>query len=238
MRITTSCPHYLDIASELPHNRLLTTEGAIPVNSILNIPGSVIQLGPGKTIADVQALKSEPPPPSMIHAISLLYQGLREKSISLNDVFAGRSTDGAKSGKAIISLQTATYNQISGKSSSVNEGRRKRKEIRAHVLQSNYYVPVRPNRWRYSGRGRLPEDARFVPFDAVIPDNAGLPNTLAGKLEMIQVLGALGAVLKPDRLTSFLNLGSNFGLTADDFMPAPSSPQQPINSEALAGIPQ
>lgn len=227
---------YLDIASELPHNRLLTTEGAIPVNSILNIPGSIIQLQPGKTLQDVEALRSEPPPPSLLDAIALLRQGLQEKSISLSDVFVGKSPGGNASGKAIISLQGATYNQISGKVGALNEGRRKRVEVRTHTIQSKYELPVQPNQWRYTGRIQLPEDARFVAFDAVVPDDAGIPNTLAGRLTLLQTLGALGVMLKPERLTSFLKLDSSFGLGMDDLVPIPQQSQQPVNNEALAGM--
>lgn len=227
---------YLDIVSELPHNRLITTEGAIPVNSILNIPGSIIQLQPGKTLADVEALRSEGPPTSMFQAISMLYQALQQKSISLNDVFVGNSPSGNASGKAIISLQGATYNQISGKVGSVNEGRRKRVEVRTHMIQSKYTLPVQPNQWRYTGRIQLPEDARFVAFDAVVPDDSGVPNTLAGRLTLLQTLGALGVMLKPERLTSFLKLDSSFGLGMDDLVPIPQQAQQPVNNEALAGM--
>ena len=228
---------YLDIVSELPHNRLITTEGAIPVNSILNIPGSVIQLMPGKSLADVEVLRSEQPPTSMLQAIGILRESLQNKAVSLSPVFTGGSPGANTSGKAIISLQGATYNQISGKVASLNEARRKRVEIRVHVIQSQYNLPTKPNQWRYGGRFVLLEDARFVGFDAVVPDNMGIPNTLAGRVSLLQTLAGLGYMLKTERLADFLRLGSSFGLSMDDLIPIPQpQSQQPVNFDALAGV--
>ena len=51
-----------------------------------------------------------------------------------------------------------------------------------------------------------------------MPDTSNLPNTPAGRLQLIQLLESMGMVMAPERVIEFVGLDKGFGLKAEDFV--------------------
>ena len=80
----------------------------------------------------------------------------------------------------------------------------------------------------------FPEEARHVGYRLSMPDLTALPNTPAGKLQMLQVLGSLG--LQPKDPLDILGLTKGYGWTSEDFtMVVPPFAGGQVDEEVLSG---
>ena len=82
----------------------------------------------------------------------------------------------------------------------------------------------------------FPDDARKIGYQLVMPDSTSIPNTIAGKLQVVQFLQSSGFYLAPDKLLEFIGLDRGFGLKAEDLL-VPGIPQGggQMDEEVLSG---
>ena len=99
----------------------------------------------------------------------------------------------------------------------MNEFRLRRLRVKIAVLQQFARRPMKPHLWRggLDMQDPFPEEARHIGFRLGMPDLTALPNTPAGKLQMLQVLASLG--LQPKDPLDILGLTKGYGWTSEDF---------------------
>ena len=154
---------------------------------------------------------------------------------SLSPVFAGESPSANASGRAISHLQFANFSQLSDNIRELNEFRKRRKRIKLSLLQQYAKEPYKPHMWR-SGldlKVPFPKEARHVGFQLTMPDLTTLPNTPAGKLQMLNQLVALGFI--PNDPLNLLGLSNGYGWTQEDFTYINPMLMQQMNETAATG---
>lgn len=233
---------YLYICQNLPVGRIVTTDGTLDTDQVLNVHGANIKLKKNKKInEDFLFIPPGEAPVSLMQAIQAVGMLLDEGAPSLAPVFTGNEPSAQSSGRAIMSLQQASFNQFSSQFQSMNEFRLRRTGMRLHYIQQKGRLPQAPHMWR---RGldlpdELPEDARFVGFNLSIPDSTGIPNTVLGRLQVLQILNGLGYALSPARTIDFLKLDTTYGISEQDLLqPAPvESAGGQMNESAAMELP-
>ena len=102
----------------------------------------------------------------------------------------------------------------------MNEFRLRRAKMKSTMLQQYARRPARPHLWRggIDLPQAFPEDARHIGYNVTMPDTSNLPNTPAGRLQLVQLLASLGMIMAPEKMIEFVGLDKGFGLKADDFM--------------------
>ena len=191
--------------------------------------GAIIELNPGFNINQVREMPPAEAPITLYNMIQLTNQIINDEVPSLQDVFVGEAPYAQASGKAIGNLQSATFNQLSDNVRSMNEFRRRKKQIMLNFIQEHARIPLEAHMWR---KGVdlpeiFPEDARHIGFELSLPDTTSIPNTTAGRMQILGFLAQIGIMIKPDKVFEFLNLDRSHGLEQNDFviMP-PTAPGQ------------
>ena len=75
-----------------------------------------------------------------------------------------------------------------------------------------------------------------------MPDATSLPNTPAGKLEIAQIMAALGAQMSISELIKFVGFDSGYGWDEDTFVQsvqppgAPGAGGNPLNQDVASGM--
>ena len=69
----------------------------------------------------------------------------------------------------------------------------------------------------------FPEDARHIGYRTKMPDLSSLPNTPAGRLQVLNTMAAMGWM--PKNPLELLGITKGFGWTEDDFVQVPLMPQ-------------
>ena len=218
--------------------RFLTTQGTLDRERILAEHGIVIELEEGKQLTDIMHLPPEDIPVALFQFVQMLGDVMDGMMPSLSPVFIGESPSSNASGRLANTLQQAAINQISDNVTSMNESRLVRARIKLTLIQQFADRPLAPHRWR--GGLDLPEsfpdDARKIGYQLVMPDSTSIPNTLAGKLQLVQFIQASGFQLSPERFVELLGLDRGFGLQPEDLL-MPGVPQgtPPLDEEVLSG---
>ena len=223
--------------------RVVTTEGTLDVDQILNVHGANIKLkGKNKKIGeDFQFLPPNEMPISVWQTMQTISMLMEEAAPSLQAPFVGQS--GAnQSGRAISFNQQANFGQFAVQFQGMNEFRMRRTGIRLNCLQQYARRPQAPHMWR---RGldlpeEMPEDARHIGYNLSIPDSTGIPNTILGRLQVLQILNSMGYALSRKRTIDFLKLDTAYGISEEDLLqPAPVGPNgEPMNEGAAMGVPE
>lgn len=200
--------------------RWLSEQGALDESQILNMIGGVIELNENFKLDTVLSLPPIEASQTLFNAYQMNKNNLTEQQPSLNPVFAGDAPGANMSGKAITSLQGSSYHQLTAFIKSFNEFRKRRTRIRLNFIQQYLQPSLAPNSWR---RGTdtgmiISKDLRNVHFLLKVMDVSSLPQTPAGKIEVLNALAAQGIYMKPERLVDFLNISKGYGLTLDDFI--------------------
>ncbi len=218
--------------------RFLTTYGTLDRERILAEHGIVIEVEEGKNLTDIQHIPPEDIPVALFQFVQLTADMMDEMIPSLSPVFTGDAPFGGASGRAITTLQQASFNQLTDNVASMNDFRLRRARIKLTLIQQFADRPLAPHLWRggLDLPESFPEDARKIGYQLVMPDATSIPNTLAGKLQVVQFLQASGYQLSPERFVEFLGLDKGFGLQADDLLiPAPPEGMPPLDEEVLSG---
>ena len=235
---------YMDIVRNVKFDRVITTEGTLDNETILNVHGANIKLNENKEIGrDFQTM---PPPtvsPAFIQSVATARDILQNKVPSLQPVFIGEGHGANQSGRAILAQQHNSINQVTHQILALNEFMRYRTYIRLNLIQQFAKRPNSPNMWRLGLDlpDMLPEDARFIGYNVLIPDaSLGLPDTLLGRIQVLQILNSVGYALTPERTNEFLKLDTTFGFQNNDLIslndPTGGS-GIPIDESTIAGIP-
>ena len=218
--------------------RFITTHGTLDRERILAEHGIIVELNEGKNMDDLQHLPPEELPAALVQFVLQVSQTADGMAPSLNPVFTGDAPFSGASGRAVNNLQAASFNQLSGNVAAMNEFRLRRARIKVTMIQQFARKPLKPHLWR--GGLDLPEvfpdDARKIGYQLVMPDSTSIPNTIAGKLQVVQFLQSSGYSLAPDRLLEFIGLDRGFGLKAEDLL-VPGIPQGggQMDEEVLSG---
>ena len=200
--------------------------------------------------SDILNLPIDQIPPTLPDLIRYIAETMEQLS-GITAVSIGAEPAGANiSGRAIIALQSAAATQMITNVHAMNEFRGRLYRIKAVLTQQAASRPVDLNLWRggIDVSQEFPEAARFIPFQVHVPDAASLPQTPAGKAQVVQLLnglfGATGHVMKPEKILELLNIDQSYGLDLDDFLqPAPPEAEggavgvAPINESALQDLP-
>ncbi len=218
--------------------RFVTTHGTLDRERILSEHGIVVELNEGKDMNDFQHLPPEELPSALVQFVLQISNTTNEMVPSLTPVFTGEAPFAGASGRAVNSLQTAAFNQISGNVAAMNEFRLRRARIKVTMIQQFARKPLKPHLWR--GGLDLPEvfpdDARKIGYQLMMPDGTSIPNTLAGRLQVVQFLQASGLNLTPEKLLEFIGLDRGFGLRAGDLVVSgPSQGGAQLDEEVLSG---
>ena len=142
---------------------------------------------------------------------------------SLSPVFTGEPSSAGESGRAINSRQAASFNQLSNNIVDMNEFRMGRMRMLISMTQQFASVPLEPHLWR---RGVdfpdvLRDEARYIGYALKMPDSSSVPQTLGGKIELIQLLASIGLMLQPDELLKFTGFDTGYGWSNETFMQQP-----------------
>lgn len=228
--------NFILILRNLGIGRFIAKDGAIDEDQISPLQGAILRMNEGFDIGDLQHLPPEIVPPVLIEFIQFISGIMTDMMPSLSSVFAGEAPFAGASGRAVESLRFANFNQLSDNIREMNEFRLRRMRIKVAVLQQFARRPLRPHLWRggLDMQDPFPEEARHVGYRLSMPDLTALPNTPAGKLQMLQVLGSLG--LQPKDPLDILGLTKGYGWTSEDFtMVVPPFAGGQVDEEVLSG---
>ncbi len=218
--------------------RFVTTHGAIDRERIMAEHGIIIELNEGKDISDFQHLPPEELPAALIQFVLQIGEYMDQMVPSLNPVFTGEAPFSGASGRTVTNLQSASFNQISGNVAGMNQFRLERERIKVTMIQQFARKPFKPHLWR----GGLdlpevfPEDARKIGYHLTMPDLTGIPNTPAGKLQVMDFLARMGLQLTPEKILELTGFDRGYGLRVEDFvMPIPPEGTMPRDDSVLSG---
>ena len=225
--------------------RFLSKEGTLDMSQIPAIHGLNIEINADSNLDDIKELPADQLPPVVLQVLQLLSAKMGEFIPSGTPVWTGESPSGGSSGRAIAHLQYAAFSLIAPQVRALNAFLVRRARARVNRIQQFAHRPVSAELMRTSldMRDPFPEEARHIGFAVTMPDTASLPNTPAGKLEVLAALAAqLGIQLKPERLLEILGLDRSYGIRADDLvqmippeLQAMLGGGQPINQDIATG---
>ncbi len=203
--------------------RFLSTKGALDMEQVLPIHGLNIEVNEDFSLNDIEHLAPDQIPPILFQIYEYLSSQADSEIPSLSDVFVGEEPRGNASGRAINARQYASFSQLSSNIRSMNDFRRKRNRVKITMIQQFAQRPLLPHQWRggIDLPEFFPEDARHVSYQLVLPDTSMLPNTPAGRLQVVQMMANMGMMMAPERMLEFIGLDRGFGLKAEDFKPMP-----------------
>ena len=205
--------------------RFIAEDGAIDEDFFSQMYGAIIRLNPEKNLSSIQHLEPESIPPEIMLFVNFITNTMTDMMPSLSQVFAGEQPHANQSGKAIQSLQIANFNQLSDNIREMNEFRMRRKRIKLALTQQFARRPVEPYLWRggLDMQDPFPEESRHIGFKLTSPDLTSLPNTTAGRIEVLERMAALGYL--PRDPFELLGITKGYGWTQDDFVQIPIAPQ-------------
>ena len=216
--------NFILILRNLGIGRMVTKDGALDEDQLSPLQGAIIRLNEGFNISDLQHLPPETIPPALIQFIEFISKIMTDMMPSLSQVFSGEAPFSGASGRAVASLQFANFNQLSDNIREMNEFRLRRQRIKIAILQQYARRPLKPHLWRggLDMQNPFPEEARHLGYRLTMPDLTSLPNTPAGKLQVLQTLLSMGMI--PKDPLNLLGVNKGYGWTQDDF----TTIQQPM----------
>ena len=214
--------------------RFISPLGMLDMEQVLPIHGLNIEYDKesGYKLEDIMHLPPDQVPPVLFNVYQELSAQMDSQIPSLSDTFTGEEPSNASSGRAINALQYASFSQLSHNIRAMNEFRRRRTRMKLTMIQQYANRPLLPHQWR-GGMDLpdfFPEDARHVSYELTYPDLSSMPNTPAGRMQvvvmltnMVSSLVATGVQVTEEtieRLMEFIGIDKGFGLRAGDFLPA------------------
>ena len=231
--------NFLLMVRNLGVGRFIAKDGAIDEDQILPIMGNIIRMNDvtGSITDNLQHLPPEQIPSVFSEFITFISGIMTNMMPSLSEVFAGDAPYSGASGRAVASLQFANFNQLSDNIREMNEFRVRRQHIKYTILQQFARKPLRPHLWRggLDLHDPFPEEARHIGFKLSTPDLTSLPNTPAGKLQILQTLMAMG--IQPKDPLNLLGISKAYGWSQDDFTIIPPQALDPnaTNADVATG---
>ena len=216
--------NFILILRNLGVGRFIAKDGAVDEEQIDSQHGKVIKINENFQMTDFEHLPPEEVPLAIPQFIQHITEIMTEMMPSLSQVFAGDAPNNS-SGRAIASLQFANFNQLSDNIREMNEFRLRRKRIRLALVQQFARKPQEPHLWRGGLDMQIPfpEDARHIGYRTKMPDLSSLPNTPAGRLQVLNTMAAMGWM--PKNPLELLGITKGYGWTEDDFLQVPLMPQ-------------
>ena len=222
--------------------RMMSKRGALDMEQVFTGYGVNIEVEAEYDLdKDIKPFPTEAVPPVLYNLLQHSIQGIAGMMPSLNPVFAGQSPSANASGRLANTLQWAAFNQISNNVREMNEFRLHRMRLLISLTQQFARRPLAPHIWR---RGidfpdAFREEARYIGYRMKMPDATSLPNTPAGKLEIAQIMAALGAQMSISELIKFVGFDTGYGWDDDTFV-APVQPTapggNPLNQNVVSGM--
>ena len=209
--------NFILILRNLGVGRFIAKDGAVDEDQVSPLHGAILRINEGFEIDDLQHLPPEMIPPALVEFIQFVSGIMGDLMPSLSPVFAGQAPFSGASGRAVASLQFANFNQLSDNIREMNEFRLRRQRIKLSILQQFARRPLKPHLWRrgIDMQDPFPEAARHIGFRLTMPDLTSLPNTPAGKLQVLQTLVSMG--MTPKDPLGLLGVSKGYGWTSDDF---------------------
>ena len=209
--------------------RFLSIMGSLDMEQVLPIHGLNIEIDPdmlkgNQKIGDiVQHLPPDQVPAFLGEMLGIVSGAIDDELPSMNPVYTGEQPAGNPSGRAVNSLQFAAFSQLSDNITRMNEFRMRRARIKVTMLQQYARRPLKAHQWRggIDLPDRFEEDARHVGYHLTLPDTSQMPNTPAGRMQVVMMLANMGLMMAPERILEFVGLDRGFGLKASDFMQVP-----------------
>ena len=187
--------------------RMISKRGALDMEQVFTGYGVNIEVEEEYDLdRDIKPFPTEAVPPILYDLLQHSIQGIAGMMPSLNPVFAGQGLPSGSSGRLANTLQWAAFNQISNNVREMNEFRMHRMRLLISLTQQFARRPLGTGIWR---RGvdfpdSFREEARYIGYRMKMPDATSLPNTPAGKLEIAQLMAALGAQMSIGELIKFV----------------------------------
>lgn len=230
--------NFILILRNLGVGRFISKEGAVDVEQVTSQHGKVIELNENFNPEDFKHLPPEDVPIVLFQFIEYISKIMVDMMPSLSEVFSGEAPYSGASGRAVASLQFANFNQLSDNIREMNEYRLRKKRIRLALVQQYARKPQKPHLWRggLDMQVPFPEDARHIGFRTKMPDLSSLPNTPAGRLQVLNTMAQLGWI--PKNPLELLGVTKGYGWTENDFIQAPIQPQTtgaPMDMSAATG---
>jgi len=230
--------NFILILRNLGVGRFIAKDGAVDEEQISPLHGSIIRINEGFQMSDLEHLPPEVVPPVLIEFINFITSIMTDMMPSLAQVFSGEAPYQGASGRAVASLQFANFNQLSDNIREMNEFRMRRKRIKIGIIQQFARRPSEPHLWRggLDMQDPFPDEARHVGFKLTMPDLTSLPNTPAGKLQVLNQMAAMGYVAKNP--LELLGVTKGYGWTMEDFVQIPQQPTGmggPMNAAQATG---
>ena len=222
--------------------RMISKRGALDMEQVFTGYGVNIEVEEEYDLdRDIKPFPTEAVPPILYNLLEHSIKGIADMMPSLNPVFAGQSPSSNASGRMVNTLQWAAFNQISNNVREMNEFRLHRMRLLISLTQQFARRPLAPHIWR---RGidfpdSFREEARYIGYRMKMPDATSLPNTPAGKLEIAQIMAALGAQMSISELIKFVGFDAGYGWDDDTFV-GPVQPTgvggNPLNQNVASGM--
>ena len=213
--------------------RMISKRGALDMEQVFTGYGVNIEVEEEYDLdRDIKPFPTEAVPPILYNLLEHSIQGIADMMPSLNPVFAGKSPTPNASGRLANTLQWAAFNQISNNVRDMNEFRLHRMRLLISLTQQFARRPLTAGIWR---RGvdfpdTFRDEARYIGYRMKMPDATSLPNTPAGKLEIAQIMAALGAQMSVSELIKFVGFDTGYGWDDDTFV-------QPVQPTGAGGNP-
>ena len=233
--------NFILILRNLGVGKFIAEDGAVDEDFFTRMHGAILRLNEGKRLDSIRELPPQQIPPEIMLFVQFITNIMTDMMPSLSQVFAGDQPNSNQSGKAIQSLQIANFNQLSDNITEMNQYRLRRKRIKVSLTQQFARQPVEPYLWR-GGLDMVtpfPNEARHIGYKLMMPDITSLPNTIAGRIEVLERLLAMGYV--PKNPFEKLGITKGYGWTQEDFiqiMPQPEGAAPQMHTGAANGYEQ
>ena len=218
---------YITMARNAKTGRWLGKFGAFDDETFYNSNGAFLELPDGMSMDDVREIQATEPPNSLANLIQIFGKMVDEDAVSLNPVYTGEAPFGGASGRAISSLQSAAFNQITNNIRRFNATRVRMLRIRLNLIQQFANNFMNPSKWRIGLDlpSTLSMEARNIGFHLSVPNVDSLQATPAGKIQILSLLAEFGIFVTPEKLIDMLGLDTGYSITSQDLIQNPSAGQ-------------
>ena len=207
--------NFLFIVRNIKTGRTMAEFGVIDPSKHMNQHGGLLELNQGKRLDQVRELPNPEAPVSLGNAVAAVQEILTQFAPSLSPIFVGESPGANTSGRALSTLQSANLNQLSDNMRAFNEERKRTARIRMNLIQQFCGYGNHNPRLGSGIGGLLDNSTRHVGFDVTLPDPSGLPQTVAGKIQVLSMLSGMGYQLSPEVVIQMIGLDTGYGLTPE-----------------------
>ena len=194
-------------------------KGALDSNVNTLFSGAYIELNDTYTVDQLKELPTEQVPAALFNIVALLVDNMNQQIPSNTPSFVGEAPFEGISGKAINSLQQAAYSQLGENLMAFNQFRLRRARRKISLIQQFAQKPASPHQWRegIDSPRALSYGARYVTCQPKIRDASMFPDTVQGKLQMLQLILGNGYLISPEKLIEIFGLSDTY--TPEDLVP-------------------